>query len=92
MSTSSKVYDAQLVRIQPNDWLAITSGGVRLAGVGCGAMGTDPHRGVERVSVHNSRGVEDVLLKSRAREKSEVRFCEVAHNNLGANTFIGGAL
>jgi hypothetical protein len=51
-----------------------------------------PHMEVEMVSVHNSHEVEDVLPKSRVREKSEVRFCEVAHNNLGANALIGGAL
>ena len=55
-------------------------------------MRTDPHIGVEGVSAYNSRDVEDVLPKGRVREKPEVRFCEVDHNNLGANILIGGAL
>lgn len=92
MSAPSKVHNIQLVRILPNDWLATTTGENRLAGVRYDAMGIDPHMEVERVSVHNSRDVGDALPKSRVREKPEVRFCEVAHNNLGANTFIGGAL
>ena len=92
MSAPSKVYDTQLVRIRPEDWLAATSGGNRLAGVRCDAMDTDPHMRVEGVSVYNSRDVEDVLPKSRVRGNPEVRFCEVDHNNLGANILIGGAL
>ena len=71
---------------------ATTTGKNRLAGVRCDAMRTDPQTEAEMVSVHNSRDVEYVLPKSRVREKPDVQFCEVAHNNLGANTFIGGAL
>ena len=92
MSAPSKVHNTQLVGIQFYDWLATTTGGNRLAGVRCDVMGTDPHMGVERVSAPNSRDVEGVLPKSRGREKPEVRFREVAHNNLGANTLIGGVL
>jgi len=84
MSAPSKVHNIRLAELQFDDWLATTSGE--------NSMGTDPHIEVERVSVHNSRDVGDVLPKSRVREKPEVQFCEVAHNNLGANTLIGGAL
>lgn len=47
---------------------------------------------VGQVCVHNSRDVGDILPKSRVRENPEMRFCEVAHNNLRTNTFIGGTL
>ena len=92
MSAPSKVHNIRLVEIQFYDWLATTTGGNRLAGVRCDAMGTDPHTEVERMSVHNTHDVEDVLQKSWVREKPEVRFCEAAHNNLGANALIGGVL
>jgi len=72
--------------------VATTSGGDGLAGVRCDAMGIGPHVEMEQVSVHNSSDVGDILPKSRVREKPEVRFCEVDHNNLEANTLIGGAL
>ncbi len=70
MSVPSKVRDIRLVEIQFYDWLATTTGGNRLVGVRCDAMGIDPHMEVGRVSVHNSRGVEGVLPKNREREKT----------------------
>jgi len=91
MSAPSKVYNIRLVEIQFYDWPPQQE---RIGWQECDVtLWEQTHTGrVKRVSVHNSHDVEDVLPKSRVREKPEVRFCEVDHNNLGANTLIGGAL